>query len=158
MFRIRRYSPEDSDAVWALHFEGLDEMGANVGTGPWEDDLRDIQSAYFDSDGEFLVGTVDGQIVAMGALKKVSPRRAEIKRMRVYPHYRSRGFAEAILKKLEEAAIGLGYQELCLDTTATQIPAQNLYRKHGFKEVRRTVFQGKEMLFFEKQLPREANG
>ena len=39
----------------------------------------------FEAGGEFSVGIIDGRIVAMGALKRLTDTRAEICRMRVHP-------------------------------------------------------------------------
>jgi hypothetical protein len=62
--------------------------GAHLGNGPWDDDLHEIEAAYLRSGGEFLVGVLDGKVVAMGTLRRISPGKAEIKRMRVGPRPR----------------------------------------------------------------------
>jgi hypothetical protein len=74
--RIRRYEPEGREALWRLHNEALDEVGAHLGNGPWDDDLHGIEAAYLEAGGEFLVGVLDGRVVAMGALRRVSPEEA----------------------------------------------------------------------------------
>src|ERR671932_233091 len=89
---IRRYEPEDKRAVRRLHDEALNEVGAHLGSGPWDDDLDDIESVYLDSGGEFVVGVLDGKIVAMGALMRISPQKAELKRMRVKPGLQGLGY------------------------------------------------------------------
>jgi hypothetical protein len=40
---FRRYEPRDRDAVQRLHHSGLDQMGANLGSGPWDADLDAIE-------------------------------------------------------------------------------------------------------------------
>lgn len=40
MVSFRRYRPDDQDVVWALHRLGLQQTGADLGSRPWEDDLR----------------------------------------------------------------------------------------------------------------------
>lgn len=152
MLHIRRYRDSDHDAVWALHNLALLEVGAHAGSGPWDDDLQHIESVYLEDGGEFLVGTCDGNIVAMGALKRTSPERAEIKRMRVHPDYQRRGFGQAILTRLESRARKLGYRVLHLDTTTLQHAAQKLYIKNGYKEVGRGAYGKFEIILYEKQL------
>src|SRR5256714_6464281 len=98
------------------------------------------------------VGECDGLFVAMGALKRTSPERAEIKRMRVHPDYQGRSYGQLILDELEARARALGYQTLHLDTSILQIPAQRLYEKNGFREVGRDIYQGLEVILYEKQL------
>ena len=95
--RLRRYEPGDRDAVRELHYEGLDAAGARMNDPLLDEDLDRIQEVYLAGGGEFLVGTVGGRIVAMGALKGTSGRRAEIKRMRVQPAYWRRVYGQAVL-------------------------------------------------------------
>ncbi len=89
---IRRYRPEDLEAVWEMHFEGLDAVGARIEDPSLDEDLGRIEEDYLAGGGEFLVGTVGGRVVAMGTLKRTSGRRAEVKRMRVRPGCWRRGY------------------------------------------------------------------
>ena len=86
----------------------------------------------------------------MGAFRRTSPERAEIKRMRVHPDYQGRGIGQIILSELEARAIG--YTTLHLDTSVVQVPAQKLYEKNGFLEVSRDTYQDLEVILYEKQL------
>jgi len=97
---IRRYGPGDKRAVRRLHDDALNEVGAHLGSGPWDDDLDQIETIYLDQGGEFLVGVLDGKIVAMGALMRISQERAELKRMRVRPGLQGRGYGQALLDAL----------------------------------------------------------
>ena len=153
ILNIRKYRPSDKDAVWDLHYLALEPTGAMLPGGPWiDDDLNDIKNQYINDNGTFLVGVLNKKIVCMGALKKKSDSRAEIKRMRVHPDFQRTGYGQIILNKLEEKARQLGYTELCLDTTTKQIPAQKLYEKNDYHEVRRTKYAGLEIIFYEKKI------
>jgi GNAT superfamily N-acetyltransferase len=152
MLQIRRYTSEDHGAVWNLHNIALWQVGAHAGNGPWDNDLHNIEEAYLNNGGEFLVGVLDGQIVAMGALKRISEEKAEVKRMRVHPDHQRRGFGQQILYALEARAKELGYRTLALDTAVIQTAAQQLYLKNGFQETGRTVLVGFDAILFEKQL------
>ncbi len=150
---IRQYAPTDSEAVIHLHNVALEAAGAHVGNGPWDSDLLNIEGVYLENNGTFLVGLLDGQIVAMGALRKISDEKGEIKRMRVLPQFQRQGFGQAILDVLEKEVVAKGYKTLCLDTTVLQVAAQKMYLKDGYIEVRRTK-QGFpfETIFYEKRL------
>lgn len=150
-FRIRRYTASDYESVWTLHNAALHEVGAHLGSGPWDDDLHDIESVYLESGGEFLVGTLAGEIVAMGAVRKTEADRAELKRMRVAPKLQGRGFGQRILRALEERAVVLGYMSLHLDTTVQQIAARRMYEKNGYRETGRGEIGPFECVFFEKE-------
>ena len=150
--RIRRYRDPDHDAVWALHQQALCDAGAHVGAGPWDDDLHAIAEVYLEQRGDFLVGLLEGELVAMGALRHTSARRAEIKRMRVAPHVQRRGFGRLILERLERRARELGYTQLHVDTTTGQLAAQALYCAHGYRETGRERRSRFELIFLEKCL------
>jgi ribosomal protein S18 acetylase RimI-like enzyme len=161
MFTLRSYTSADQEAVEHLHVSAIQQTGAYLGRGPWDDDVYAIEEAYLKNGGEFLIGEFDGLFVAMGALKRTSPERAEIKRMRVSPEYQGRGYGQRMLEELEARARALGYQTLHLDTSILQIPAQKLYEKNGFHEVGRDTYQqevGKdiyqqlEVILYEKPL------
>ena len=104
MYTIRRYTPADQEAVAHLHVSVLQQTGAYLGRGPWDDDVYHIEDVYLKNQGEFLLGEYEGRLVAMGALKRTSPERAEIKRMRVSPAYQGRGYGQSILEELEARA------------------------------------------------------
>jgi len=161
MFTLRRYTSSDQEAVEHLHVSAMRQTGAYLGRGLWDDDVYAIEEAYLENGGEFLIGECDGLLVAMGALKRTGPQRAEIKRMRVSPQYQGRGYGQRILEELEARARALGYQILHLDTSLLQIPAQKLYEKNGFRAVGRDIYQqevGKdtyqplEVILYEKPL------
>ena len=150
--RIRGYQDGDHDAVWNLHNLALNEVGAHAGNGPWDDDLHAIRRVYLDSQGEFLVGLADDEIVAMGALRRTDTGRAQITRMRVHPRSQRRGFGHLILERLEDRARELGYDTLHLDTTVEQDAAQAFYRAHGYRETGRTRLGPFRVILFEKRL------
>lgn len=68
--------------------------------------------------------------VGCGALRPLSDTTAELKRMfsnRAYP-----GTGAALLAWLEEAARGMGYRELWLETRKVNTRAVQFYLKHGY--------------------------
>jgi len=132
---IRRYGRGDRAAVRELHDDALNAVGAHLGDGGWDSDLDAIESAYLQSGGEFLVGELDGRIVAMGALRRDPDGRAWITRMRVAPDLQGRGIGQTLLDRLHIRAAELGYGTLYLDTTVQQVAAQRLYERNGYRRV-----------------------
>ena len=124
--------------------------GIHLGAGHWYDDLHEIENVYLRNGGEFLVGTLGGEVVAMGAVKKTSDRRAEIKYMRVDPKFQRRGFGQVILTALECRAAELGYETLHLDTAVQQKTARHLYESNGYREARRGKKGAIDCVFYEK--------
>jgi ribosomal protein S18 acetylase RimI-like enzyme len=153
MVAFRQYQPSDNEAVWELHISALQQAGAYLGSGPWDADLQHIERDYLSQQGEFLVGVEGDRLIAMGALRRTSPDRAEIKRMRVHPDYQSQGIGQRLLDLLEQRARSLGYAWLHLDTSVRQPAALHLYQKNGYRETHRKTIQGLELIYMEKALP-----
>ena len=131
--KIRSYDPSDKQAVWELHNIALAATGASY-PGPWDSDFEDIEGVYIRSGGEFLIGEIDGRIIAMGALKPLTSTIVELKRMRVLPPYQRMGFGQLMLDCLEDRAKELGFSVIELDTTGQQLAARKLYEKNGYKK------------------------
>jgi len=152
MMKVRPYKPGDSEAVWQLHNLALRDTGAFLGNGPWDEDLKDIPSAYENNHGCFLVGLIEDQIVAMGAVRRIDTIQAELKRMRVHPDFQRRGFGTKLLILLEAEAKRLGYRILHLDTSTLQTASQKLYEKHGYRKTGETKVDRLDVLLYEKKL------
>ena len=86
-------------------------------------------------DGAFLLGFHDDEPVCAGAIKRIAPDAAEIKRMYVVPAARRRGVARALLRALEDAARERGYAFVRLDTGPLQRGAMDLYASEGYAEI-----------------------
>jgi GNAT superfamily N-acetyltransferase len=131
---------------------GARTVGADAGSGPWDDDLHQIEEVYQRAGGEFLVAEADGIVVAMGALKRSGPQSGEIRRMRVSPSYQRQGIGRNLLGALERRAAASGYTRLHLDTTTVQTAAQQLYVSAGYREVGREREGPFEVVLYEKTL------
>lgn len=149
---FRRYEPRDREAVRSLHDEALNEVGAHLGNGAWDADLDAIESVYLQDGGEFLVGLLDGKVVAMGALRSTSGGRAQVTRMRVAPDLQGKGIGQRILDRLHGRAAELGYESLHLDTTVQQVAARRLYEKNGYEEVGRGTVGPFSCLYYERKV------
>jgi GNAT superfamily N-acetyltransferase len=148
---LRRYHATDAESVWQLHHAGLEQMGVDLGDGPWDDDLRDIEGSY--RDGTFLVGLFEGRVVALGGIRRTSETAGEVRRIRIDPEFQGRGLGERMMRSLERHARKAGLRRLMLDTTAKQEPARRLFEKCGFRECGTTeALDGSEMILYEKDL------
>lgn len=162
---IRPYRPADRERVLAVHEAALRAEGVYVERAP-EPDLEDIESAYPDEDGGFLVGEVDDGVVATGALRPadgysteylaVDDEAGEIKRMRVSPAQQGYGYGRRMYEALERRARERGFETLVLDTMPTLTAARRLYESVGFQEAGRERFVDREesfeLLFYVKDL------
>ncbi len=153
--RLRRYRPADRAAVRELHDLALVDAGAHAGSGEWDADLDRIERVYLEDGGEFLVGELDGRIVAMGALRREAGGIGRITRMRVHPDCQRRGFGRIVLTRLEQRAAELGYRELVLDTTVGQTAARAMYEGAGYRETARSRLGPFEVIDMHRTLSRK---
>jgi len=103
-------------------------------------------------EGRFLVGRVDGEIVTCGDVRRLTPARAEIKRMWVDGAWRGCGLGARMLGALEDAARDLGYREVHLDTNATLTEAIGMYDDAGYQRIERYNDNPYAEAFFAKRL------
>lgn len=83
-----------------------------------------------------FAATVEGRIVASGALAPVDEDHEELKSMRTDPSVRGRGLGRAMLAFLIDDAAGRGIRRLSLETGRHDFfaPARAMYAKAGFVE------------------------
>jgi putative acetyltransferase len=95
-------------------------------------DLSGLKS----SDVSFWSGWDDDQVVAIGALKRLSDSHGEIKSMHTAESHRRKGVGSAMLRHIIARARESGLSQLSLETGAWPffIPARELYKRHGFAE------------------------
>jgi ribosomal protein S18 acetylase RimI-like enzyme len=147
---FRRYQESDHDAVWRVFAACTAQLGFRH--GPWDDDMHHITAVFLNSGGEFIVGECEHRIVALGGLQPDGPARAEVRRIGVHPDSQRQGFGQALMAELESRARWMGVTSLHLDTSITQIAAQKLYRKCGYREAGHVVKSGVECILYQKDL------
>ncbi len=98
-----------------------------------DDHLEDLTSLK-PPDGIIYLLIVDGDVAGMGALRKLSDKVGEIKRMYIRPPYRGRGYGKQMLNKLLEAGREFGCSTFLLDTAKFMTAAQHIYKSAGFIE------------------------
>jgi putative acetyltransferase len=77
---------------------------------------------------------VDKQVAAIGALKRLDDKQAELKSMRTHPDFLRRGIAAGLLETIIDFARIDGIIRLSLETGSGALfePALALYRQRGF--------------------------
>jgi putative acetyltransferase len=85
--------------------------------------------------GAFVVAWLDGEPVGCGAVRLLSPGRAELKRMYVRPAFRGRGVSRQVLSELEARAAALGATRVVLETGVYQPAAIGLYQASAYARI-----------------------
>lgn len=82
----------------------------------------------------FFSYRVDGELLAIGALKRLDDEHGEVKSMHTAESARGRGIGRAMLEHLLGVARARGYRRVSLETGATAAfaPARALYERAGF--------------------------
>jgi len=176
--RLRQYDERDAAAVWRLHQLAMEPTATDPADIPGTEDLRDVEGAYLQVGGEFLVGVLpgvgaddpaagdipavhDGRLVAMGGFlpneaghddERAVAGAAELHRMRVAPAAQRRGYGRDVLYALEEWAREAGFDPLLATTARTQPAAVEFYREEGYEVAGESMEAGYELVHFEKSL------
>jgi GNAT superfamily N-acetyltransferase len=106
-------------------------------------DVTPMDPGHFDPPrGLFLLGYLGDEPVATGGWRAQDASRegfgrgdAELKRMYVVPHARSRGLARLMLAELEATAAAAGRIRMVLETGVKQPEAIALYRSSGYDDI-----------------------
>jgi len=85
--------------------------------------------------GAFLVAYAGGEALGCGAIRRIDPETAEIKRMYVEPSARGRGVGRTLLVDLETEGRRLGVKRIVLETGERQLEALALYGQAGFARI-----------------------
>jgi putative acetyltransferase len=122
--------PRESDIV-----ELLDQHLAHSNLHSLPEDVHALGvEGLVDPAVTFYCYRVEGELLGVGALKRLDPRHAEIKSMHTAARARRRGIARAMVEHLVSAARERGFERLSLETGAQDAfaPARSLYAAVGF--------------------------
>src|SRR5688572_5888537 len=132
---IERVDPANDSARWcvAQYFAELSER-FEEGYDPTKA-LPADDAELRPPRGAFVMASVDGEPVACGSLKTVSPKIAWIKRMWVASSARGLGLGRLLLAALWDEARRLGRTRMHLETNRRLVEAIQLDRSAGYVEV-----------------------
>lgn len=100
-------------------------------------ELESLPGKYAPPTGAILLAVNDDAPVGCVAIRPHSGRECEIKRFFVQPQARGRGVGHQLLAAAIERAKLLGYESICLDSSADMIAARRTYEAAGFRPCER---------------------
>lgn len=121
---IRAFKLEDEAAVVSL-WRGCDLLR------PWNDPHKDIRRKLEVRRDLFLVGVLDGQVVAT-AMAGYDGHRGWLNYVAVAPEHRHLGLGRAIMKEAERLLREAGCPKINLQVRAANEGAIEFYRRLGF--------------------------
>lgn len=137
-FTIRQYESSDAERVWDVHKRSIQASPLEFVSNPrFDKDLRNVEEHYLDTDGEFLVGCLDGRVIATGGVEPIPGGTIELQRLRVLPEHQQNGYGTSLLDRLEEFAREQGFEHIQLHTDDVLTVAQRIYENRGYEVTKR---------------------
>jgi len=134
---IRTYRVSDEAAVIAL-------WSACGLTRPWNDPARDIARKLTVQPELFLVGEVEGEIIA-SAMAGYDGHRGWINYLGVAPAWRGQGLARALMARVEQGLLAMGCPKLNLQVRTSNADARAFYTAMGYAQDEAVCF-GKRLI------------
>jgi len=129
---IRSFQSDDERAVIALwQAAGL--------TRPWNDPGKDIARKLRVQPELFLVGELDGELIA-SAMAGYDGHRGSLYYLAVAPAHQRRGHARALLVEVETRLRALGCPKLNLQLRMDNVAARGFYARVGYELEARVGF------------------
>lgn len=124
--QIRPFEPRDEPAVIAL----WEQCGL---TRPWNDPRKDIARKLAVQPELFLVGLLDGRIMAT-VMAGYEGHRGWVNYLAVAPEHRSRGFGQALMTGVERLLLERGCPKVCLLVRTSNTAVLEFYRSLGYAQ------------------------
>ena len=134
---IRAFRPGDEAAVVSL----WEECGL---TRPWNDPRKDIARKLMVQPGLFLVGSVDGRLIAT-VMAGYEGHRGWVNYLAVAPRSRGQGYGRALMERVEQLLLDLGCPKVNIQVRASNAEALGFYRAIGYAQEER-VSLGKRLI------------
>lgn len=174
---VRRYEPDDRDAVWWVHDRSLRESAMDY-SPEYNRYLRHVEREFIRRGGEFLVATIDDPdqeeildrtngLVAIGGFQPLTDSddpespiwqalegrvesTARIRSVAVLPEFQSRGIGTALVTELESRA-AKDFARVVLTTVADMHATRGFYESLGYEQVE-TNEQGTGYVWYDKDI------
>jgi len=121
---LRPYRTQDESAVVAL----WEQCGL---TRAWNDPRKDIARKLTVQPELFLVGTLDGKLVA-SLMAGYEGHRGWVNYLAVAPECRRRGYGRILMQRAEELLLQLGCPKVNIQVRASNAEALGFYRGIGY--------------------------
>jgi len=127
---------EQIEQARALFREYESWLGLSLCFQNFERELAELPGAYAEPDGRLLLARHHDELAGCVALRQLSERTCEMKRLFVRERFRGKGIGRLLIETIIRNAKEIGYERMLLDTLPPRMnDAIALYRSIGFKEI-----------------------
>ena len=127
---------EQIEQARALFREYESWLGLSLCFQNFERELAELPGAYAEPDGRLLLARHHDELAGCVALRQLSERTCEMKRLFVRDTFRGKGIGRLLIEMIIRNAKEIGYERMLLDTLPPRMnDAIALYRSIGFKEI-----------------------
>jgi ribosomal protein S18 acetylase RimI-like enzyme len=130
-------SAEDPRVLEArtLLLEYAESLDVDLSFQNFDQELSNFPASYLPPSGALLLADRDGQLAGSVAMRELARGICEMKRLYVRPAFRGKGVGHDLAVAIIDAARGMRYRHMRLDTLPGMEDAQRLYRTLGFREI-----------------------
>jgi ribosomal protein S18 acetylase RimI-like enzyme len=132
---VRPAAPAEIDTLRTLFREYEASIGIDLCFQGFEAELASLPGDYAPPRGRLFLALAENGIAGCVALRPIDDRFCEMKRLFVRPQFRGLGIGRQLALSCIDAARGLDYATLRLDTLPMMREAIAMYRTLGFQEI-----------------------
>lgn len=134
-FLIRDWQPGDRTRAAELIRSVLEEYGLGCEPEGADQDVLQVEEAYWATGGEFWVVEAEGRIVGTAGYYPISrgENAVEIRKMYLLPDVRGQGLGRYLLQALEQAIATRGFSQIWIETASVLAEAVKLYESSGYQ-------------------------
>jgi putative acetyltransferase len=125
----------DYAAAHSLFLEYAERLGVSLCFQGFDVELATLDRMYAPPHGCLILAFQGDQTIGCIGVRRVDAQVCEMKRLYVRDAARGSGTGRRLALAAIEAARGIGYQKMVLDTLGDMTAARNLYATLGFKEI-----------------------
>ncbi|MBD1850704.1 GNAT family N-acetyltransferase [Leptolyngbya sp. FACHB-711] len=134
-FCIRNWQPADRQTAADLIASVLTEYGLGCEPCGADQDVLNVEQAYWKTGGEFWVVEQADRLVGTAAFYPIARgnQAVEIRKMYLLPAVRGQGLGRFLLQALEATIVTQGYEEIWIETATVLKEAVQLYENSGYQ-------------------------
>ena len=130
------HSAADIETARALFEEYATALDISLCFQNFDQEVSGLPGSYAPPAGRLLLATEGEEAAGCIALRPLAGNACEMKRLYVRPQFRGRGLGQNLVAAVIDAARGIGYEHMRLDTLPGKMDhAIVLYRSIGFREI-----------------------